>query len=186
MDKSLTRRSLAQRAIGREKHHCFLVASWMGLVAVTTGTSIHAQDTVLFEVTGDIVGGCSIQNDNATIDLGQIPASALPSIGSFSGWKEGELISGGCTGVTEVVMTFSGNTDPNNPKLWAVTGGASGVGIELQSIDGQEAIPDNSSPVTWAPAAAGDGYKFQARYVRTGNVTPGQANGQATVNITYQ
>ncbi len=84
-------------------------------------------------------------------------------------------------------MTFTGPANASNPKLFAVIGGAAGIGIQLDQAGGaQQAIPNSSTPVTFAPAAAGGLYSFGARYVQTDDaIRTGPANATITVLITY-
>jgi|APAra7269096870_1048528.scaffolds.fasta_scaffold00541_15 major type 1 subunit fimbrin (pilin) len=131
---------------------------------------------------------CSLQTSNITIPIGTVDRSVFTGVGSVSPYSPNvALISAGCN-ATLVSMTFSGTADADNPKLFAVTGGAKGVGIELAKTGGGAyAVPnDTSKPITFTPAAAGQGYSFAARYVQTTTtVTPGAGDATITVLITY-
>lgn len=163
---------------------CTLLAGLM-----LTGAAF-AQDTgtATINFIGTIGGiTCSLQTANITIPIGPVIRTIFGGIGSASPWAPNEaLISTGCN-ANLVSMTFSGTADARNANMFATTGGATGVAIQLDVTGGgQTAIPNSSTPVTFAPAAAGSGYSFSARYVQTGPaVTSGQANATITVLITY-
>lgn len=149
----------------------------------------QATDTAHINFTGTISAPtCSLQTSNITIPIGNVDRSIFTSVGSTSPWSPNvALVSAGCN-TSLVSMTFRGTADAQNANLFAVTGGAAGVGIQLAKTGGaQFAIPnDTSHPVTFAPAAAGQGYSFAARYMQTtATVTPGAANATITVLITY-
>lgn len=162
---------------------CTLLA---GLMA--TG-SAFAQDTGTATI--NFIGTigaitCSLQTSNLTISLGAVNKSTFGGIGSASPWVGGDLVSNGCNAHL-VSMTFSGTADPNNQFMFAVTGGAAGVAVQLDQAGGaQQAVPNSSTPMTFTPAAEGEFYSFAARYVQTAaTVTPGVANATITVLITY-
>ncbi|WP_158543259.1 fimbrial protein [Dyella psychrodurans] len=168
--------------------HCALLAGLM-----VTG-SASAQDTAHINFVGTINGPtCSLSTSNITIPLGAVNKSVFTAVGSPSPWGPNvALVSAGCN-ASLVSMTFTGAANSSNPNLFAVTGGAAGVGIQLQQSNtsggagGGQAIPnDTTNPVTFAPAAAGAGYSFTARYVQSdATITTGPANATITVLITY-
>jgi major type 1 subunit fimbrin (pilin) len=153
------------------------------------GTAL-AQSTARIDFNGSISQStsCSLTTNNITLPIGDVEKNSFTGVGSTSNWSPNvALISGGCN-ATQVSMTFTGTADPNNPALFAVQGGAAGVGIQLaQSGGGQFAVPnDTTRPMTFPPAAAGQGYSFAARYQQSGaTITAGTANATITVLITY-
>ncbi|MFC3650402.1 fimbrial protein [Dyella humi] len=162
---------------------CTLLAGLMmtgSALAQDTGTA-----TIRFVGTIGAIT-CSLQTANLTIPLGAVSKTTFGGIGSASPWVGGNLVSSGCN-ANLVSMTFSGTADPNNLNMFAVTGGATGVAVQLDQAGGtQQAVPNSSTPMTFAPAAAGGLYPFAARYVQTATtVTTGTANATITVLITY-
>lgn len=131
---------------------------------------------------------CSLQTSSITIPIGDVDKSTFTAVGSESAYSPNvPLVSAGCN-ASLVSMTFTGRADPDNPALFAVSGGAKGVGIRLAKYDGTAfAAPnDTSKPITFVPEPAGQGYSFKARYEQTlGSVTTGPANATITVLITY-
>lgn len=161
------------------------------LVACVLSSSAWAQSTENAEirVTGRITGAtCSLQTSSIVIRIGDVDKSTFQGVGTHSPYSpDVALISAGCD-ASLVSMTFSGTADADDPTLFAVTGGAKGVGIRLAKTGGSAfAVPnDTSKPVTFAPAAAGQGYSFAARYEQTlDSITTGAANATITVLITY-
>lgn len=73
---------------------------------------------------------------------------------------------------------------PGTPNVLAVTGGASGVGVQL--LRNNAVVAYNSS--TRVSNAAPDtlNVAVAARYYRTGDIKPGRANATAVLQFTYQ
>ncbi|MFJ2989641.1 fimbrial protein [Collimonas sp. NPDC087041] len=129
---------------------------------------------------------CSITTPNLNFPLGSINKSTFTGIGSVSPWVTEKLVSGGCNATT-VSMTFQGTANVNNKNLFAVTGGATGIGVDLQSYDGYQAIPNSATAITWGPRGNGASYDFKARYMQSdAAVTTGPANAIATVLVNYK
>jgi len=86
-------------------------------------------------------------------------------------------------------MGFDGTADADNVNVFAVTGGATGLGIQLQGLDAANTIviPNSTTQlITWTPVASGATYPMRARYLQTkAAVTPGAANGSVTVMLSY-
>ncbi|MGP3065899.1 fimbrial protein, partial [Serratia ureilytica] len=87
-----------------------------------------------------------------------------------------------------------GNTPAGHPELLAVTGGATGVGVEILDNNGST-LPisqEVATPATVTVAADGDNpgaatFNLRARYKSFQDlVTAGQANSNATFTIEYK
>lgn len=166
----------------------FLKPALLAALCVLAGQA-QATDQVTFNVTGAIsVGTCSFSSTSVEFPLGTVDASTMPNVGDGSRWEERPLVSAGCSsGVGLVKMTFQGTADADNPQLFQVEGGAAGVGVELASYDNHPALPDNTTPIDWAPKPVGGVYRYKARYQRTRSaVVAGTANASITVNMTYE
>lgn len=161
-----------------------------GLVlAVCAAANVARAETAHFHFNGTISGPtCSLQTSDITLPIGDVDRADFTGPGSPSRWSPTvSLVSAGCN-ASLVSMTFTGTADADNPQLFAVSGGAAGIGIQLAKGDLLTfATPnDTNRPVTFAPAAAGQGYSFAARYVQTTqDITPGTADATITVLITY-
>lgn len=147
-----------------------------------TGT-YHLDFTV--NVTGTT---CSFASNTVDFPLGNVDADDMPVVGDGSQWVARSLVSKGCPGVAKVKMNFQGAATGSGNQLFAVAGGATGVGVQLQRVDDAlDAVPNSTTPMEWAPRADGGTFDFRARYVRTESaVTPGPANSTITVNLTYE
>lgn len=161
------------------------------LIGSLAASSALAQSTATINYIGTISEptSCSLTTRDITLPIGPVDRSEFGSPGSSSGWSPNEaLISAGCN-ATQVSMTFFGTADANDPSLFQVQGGATGVGIQLARTNNPNmvAIPnDTTRPITFPAAAAGEGYSFAARYVRTtAELTTGRADAAITVTITY-
>jgi type 1 fimbria pilin len=165
-------------------------AYWLPWAMISLGCVFDvavAQSTVHFNVTGSIVneGTCTFQNTEVPVPLGDVNKSVFTGVGTPSPWLEFKLVSAGCTDVSHVYMKYSGTAASGNSNLFAVTGGAAGVGVDIQTYNDQQAVP-NGATITWAPRAIGATYDFKARYMQTqSSITAGVANTTVTVSMTY-
>jgi len=145
-------------------------------------------DTADFKVTGKVLSGtCGFADETLSFDLGKVTAADFPNVGDKSAWVERKWIATAChSSIKNVFMTFDGVADSTNPKLIAVSGGAQGIAIELQSWDNVVAVPDNTTKMRWNRRDEGEHYSFKSRFVRTGTaLISGTANATLTVNLTY-
>lgn len=161
----------------------------IALAGSIAASSAWGAETAYIYFDGHISGPtCSLQTSNIEIPIGAVEKSLFTRVGTPSPWSETvPLVSAGCNAAL-VSMTFSGTADANNSQLFAATGGAAGVGIQLATGDHLKfAVPNSTNnPITFAPAAAGQGYGFAARYIQTTDaVTAGTANATIIVLITY-
>ncbi|MGC1548825.1 MAG: fimbrial protein [Rhodanobacter sp.] len=128
---------------------------------------------------------CGFQSGSTTVALNNHQVDEFTGVGSSTGWVQAPLMAGNCN-ANLVRMTFSGAADPNNPNLFAVSGGATGVGVDFQTFDNLQAVPNSGTPMIRDPVTAGSSYLFQARYMQTTpSITSGGANTNITVNMTY-
>ncbi|RDK95824.1 type 1 fimbria pilin [Enterobacillus tribolii] len=144
--------------------------------------------------------GCEISSSKSfAIDLGDAPMNAFPAIGSRYGGKDLEIQLKCDTG-TRLHAVMTDQSQPGNTSnILTLTpdSGASGVGIQF-FYDNQGTPlsfgPDLSSTGVlnqwFIKEAIRDGESIRvpltARYVRTGEVTPGSANGRASITFSYQ
>jgi type 1 fimbria pilin len=169
--------------LGHRRRAIAVLAGWMTLAS---GAALAQTGNAGINVTGSIIGAtCSLSTSNITIPLGTVDKSVFTGVGSRSPYGPNvALISGGCD-ASLVSMNFTGTANASNPNVFAVTGGAAGVGIRLlQSNTAAIYLPNNTYNFT--PVAAGAGYSFTACYVQTdATITTGPANTTITVLITY-
>lgn len=164
------------------------------MIAGSLQTANAAGGTVNF--TGEIVQStCAVVSgdQSKTVVLGKYPTSAFPKTGATSGAKAFTISLEKCE-AGDYTLRFDGNTPAGNPDLLAVTGGASGVGVEI--LDNNSAIlpitQDVAAPATVSIAATGTRpgsatFNLRARYRSFQDVvTAGQANSNATFTIQYK
>jgi len=164
-----------------------VIAGLATLFAVGSGAT-RAQDTASIHVTGSIVGStCSLSTSNADLAIGTVQQSVFQGIGTPSPTSNVGTIATdpNCTAST-VSMTFTGTVDPNDNTLFAVTGGASGVGVKLEGLSNagwQQAIPNSAtSPIVHVVGVQ----SFRASYVQSAvPLVNGDANASITVLVTY-
>jgi type 1 fimbria pilin len=148
-----------------------------------------AQNNGTVNVHGTIASGsCSIST--TPVNLGRHHSGDFRNIGTFTAWVPVPITSQGCSAdIVTMHMGFEGTADTDNSGLFAVApGGATGLGIQLQTADGSVTVIPNSTTnlVNWAPLATGGIYAMRARYVSTlPNVTPGDADSTVTVMLSY-
>lgn len=133
---------------------------------------------------------CAFAAKQVRFDLGQIDGSMLLSQG-YSAWANQSLVTTGCTGATEMLLTFAGAADESAPSLFRLdnkgAGAAGGVAVELRSVQPDEQALPNAAPMALPTTDEGRAYGFRARYRSTGEaITPGIANASVTVNVAYR
>jgi type 1 fimbria pilin len=132
---------------------------------------------------------CSVTADsiNQTVDLGNWNLRKFAAIGDGSDPKTFKIVSSGCdTSYTAVHFTFNAAADTNNADYFAAGGTVSGIGLDLQAINGTPTQVRPGKAVTFAPQyAVGSSYDFTARMVRTGNVVAGTVRAPVQVNVSY-
>ncbi|HTV87247.1 MAG TPA: fimbrial protein [Dyella sp.] len=134
---------------------------------------------------GAVVPTCTVATPSVTIPLGNIQATAMPSVGSFAG-SGTQNVSLNCTDNPAVTMSLTGTPVSGYSDVLALTsapGVAQGVGAQLLyngtplTINGSVSLGTAGSTLT---------VPISARYYRTGNLTAGSANAIGTLNFTYQ
>ncbi|UIF86640.1 fimbrial protein [Cupriavidus necator] len=167
-----------------------------GLLAQASYGALTVNQLVVAGSTNIVAPACTVQNTSVVVNMPTISASALPAAGATAG-QTGFNISLSCTGATAVTMTLTDAAQPGNTSssLSLATGSSAG-GVAYQ-------ILYNGTPVSYGPDSANAGNLNQfnvgtmagagamniplaARYVRTGTVTPGSANANATFTMSYQ
>lgn len=164
------------------------------VLSATASNAMAANGNVKF--TGEIVQStCKVvdKDQNKEVYLGKYPTTAFPTAGSTSGAKAFDISLEKCE-AGNYTLRFDGNTPAGHPELLAVTGGATGVGVEILDNNGST-LPisqEVATPATVTVAADGDNpgaatFNLHARYKSFQDlVTAGQANSNATFTIEYK
>lgn len=135
------------------------------------------------------VATCSFSTPNVVVPLGEHQTSEFNGVGTFTQpWVPFDLVATTCTAETSTIhMSFSGTVaSGGNPNLFAVTGGATGVGVDIQTTAGAQAVPNSTTPMDFPAQQAGGTYSFQARYMQSEpTIGTGSANANVVVGLTY-
>lgn len=134
---------------------------------------------------------CTVSPQSLAITLGDFPVSAFTHIGATTAEKAFTLnITCDDTVQPEVMISSANGYESSYPgvvKLTPENGVATGVGIEM-SFDGMLATFDqyeNTASLAYVNQTLQ--VPFTARYYQTANtVTPGTANGVATITLGYK
>jgi major type 1 subunit fimbrin (pilin) len=181
VSESSTHRPRRHKAVVIGLAFGWLLGSGAALAQTTGNATIH--------VTGNIAGGaCAISTPS--VDLHAHDPGEFTGVGVPTKWVDFSITSQGCTpDIVSLHMGFDGTADADNVNVFAVTGGATGLGIQLQGLDAANTIviPNSTTQlITWTPVASGATYPMRARYLQTkAAVTPGAANGSVTVMLSY-
>ena len=159
-------------------------------LAVSTMCQSASADTIL-NITGNIKASpCSVSlpSGGLNVDLGQqIIASSMADAGSSSDWKSFSIALTECpASTTEATMTINGTPDEVESDMYANTGTAGQVQIQLQSSAGAP-LGNAAQMVQSVDASRGTTFEMLARaYSAEGSVTPGTLVRTAQVTFTYQ
>lgn len=154
---------------------------------VLASSTVFAQSTATINVTGSIIGGtCTLHTSNIALDIGSVDKSVFTGAGTPSNWSPPNTLIWDNCDATLISLTFTGTQDPNDARRFAVTGGATGVGIELAESGSLTSPFGPNSTTTVSPLNSAASLSLVARYVQTGiSVTTGQANTTVVALITY-
>lgn len=133
--------------------------------------------------------GCTVNNNNMSIEMGNVKKSEFSGIGSTpaSTNTKNVNISLACTTGTKVSLQVDGNIQNAANGVLSISnisGAAAGVGIQILYNNAPLAL---NSPLLIGTAATTMTIPLQARYYQTqSTITPGIANSFATFTMTYQ
>lgn len=189
----MERRYHARRALGLP-HVLGLLACAIG-VAGFTG-QVRAVDTANVTIRGTInAGTCDIAagDVNKNVTLPTVQVGDLPSSGAY-GFEPFTLTVSNCdAGLASAVFTFTGTQDATDPLRFknaddGMTGGATGVAVELESDDGVN-IGANGTNNSRAMAITNSQavLNLKAGYWRLPGAAlkAGSVTATATVNMSY-
>ncbi|MFP2237296.1 fimbrial protein [Pseudescherichia vulneris] len=164
----------------------------IGLLALAAG--VHAE-TYNLQLTGTILSRtCEVESTTQTVDIGQFSANTFPVTGSVSAAKSFDIKLTGCgSAATGTLISFTGNSDSDNPVLLALSdtstagGMATGIGVELLDSQ-QKTLAINSASAPFYALQPGDNtLSFSLRYKSTQDVvTPGNATAVMYFDLQYQ
>lgn len=168
---------------------------------ISSGIPFYGQAAgVQIAVKGTVVGStCTVSNSNAgnAIDLGNVGVAVLGSSNSAWIWNPFSITLETCpTNMTQAVITFSGQPDPNNGEYFintaAVTDGspdvASNVAIQIQEQQDSTTISNGGTMKALINKSTHKGqFDLKARMISPkGRATPGKVAGHIEFTIEYQ
>ncbi|EOZ7588165.1 fimbrial protein [Enterobacter kobei] len=138
--------------------------------------------------------GCTlIGASSLTIDLGPVPLSIFKGLDTYGPVAPVKNVYVDCVEGTQVTIRLDGVNDPIAYRYLKISnlgspGVASGVAIKLGYSEKAAVIPINNDFLLWSSTSGGTQVlRLTARYVQTlSTVTPGIANGTATLTIKYR
>ncbi|MEH0888286.1 fimbrial protein [Enterobacter sp. UNJFSC 003] len=163
----------------------------MLLLAAVVLSSPASADTQL-NITGNIKASpCSLDlpAGGLNVDLGQnILASSLAEAGSSAAWSPFSIVLSECpVSTTVATLTLNGTPDEVETSMYANTGTASQVQIEVQDTEGTTLGNAAQLQKNIDSASRGTTFDMRARvHSAQGNATAGTVVGTMQVTFTYQ
>jgi len=145
-------------------------------------------------ITGTVTtDSCVVNTDsqNMNVPLGDVVTGQFVRAGDTSPGQTFVIKLTDCDeGVKGAMITFSGNTDPDNPDLLQISqaaDSAGGIGVEVIDKNTGDAIALGEATATQGLTAGENTLPYQLRYKSTqGTVTAGSANAVMYFDIAYQ
>lgn len=179
------------------RSHCALFA--MGLMLCPEINACADDLAYNLEFTGTIVAqtcDIDISSLSQSIDLGQFAVGDFPSTGTTTKFKPFNINLKNCSrGITGAKIWFTGEPDPDNPALLAITDTrmgsgsmlASGVGVEILNDDQDTVSINNADSVVYPLKAGRNTLSFYIRYKSTRpTVTSGNATAVMYFDMQYE
>lgn len=171
----------------------------VGLMLCQTRSASADDSAYNLEFTGTIVAqtcDVDISSLSQSIDLGQFSVSDFPSTGTTTKFKPFNINLKNCSrGIAGAKIWFTGESDPDNPALLAITDTgmgsgsmlASGVGVEILD-ENQDIVSINNADSAIYPLKAGrNTLSFYIRYKSTRpTVTSGNATAVMYFDMQYE
>jgi minor fimbrial subunit len=165
--------------------------SMLAILVMAVGHKMALADPVSINITGNVVSSpCVVNNNNndLAVNLGtSIQAYTLATAGAGTTPATFNLALTSCpVGTGSVKVTFTGTSDATQPTMYANTGDAGPLAVEL-SQQGTGTILGNTSTLTQTVQADRTvTYALSARAVTaTGLATPGSIVAVVQANFTY-
>lgn len=155
---------------------------------------VGAREIINYVWTGSVVvtptaPTCVVTTPSVQVPLGGVPALALASGPSASLPFDIKLSCSGGNGgrTTAISVTLTDATNPaNRSKLLSLTRGSTAAGVAIEVLKDGGVLGYGEKWGAGNTAGGPVSIRLAARYVRTGPITSGSANGQATFTMSYQ
>lgn len=169
------------------------------LTAIALATVAFSAHAMAADGTIDFVGNvvantCVINagSQNLTVNMGNVPASALATAGQMAGQTQFAISLTGCTGsATKVAAKFeSGQADLTSGHLNLSAAADVAQNVQVAIFDSSNVENKFGQPVpasSFQTLNSGNAtLNYSAWYIATGTATTGSANAQTTYTLSYQ
>jgi len=175
------------------------VMSVLAASLFTTGAFADASpSTTDINITAKVVDAtCTAGWDTSgvSLDLGSVSTSSLAAKGDIGASKPLTLTLTGCTGMTKVHLSATGNKDSDDSTAFSNSGTAKGVAVQLFGGEGQstQLLPQDSTQTADYTIKDGNAtLALLAKLERTTDASDeeafaaGTVVSKATLNLTYE
>lgn len=166
----------------------------MLLTVALLSSCAMADEGVSLNITGTVRDNtCSVSSDDQSknVSLGEVSSRQFEKVGDMSPVQPFTLLLEKCSAeINGVTVVFSGQTDPDNPQIFAIdngAGNASGIGVGIYD-QSRTLLPVGETSVSYSlpPGQTSLSLQFYARYIATkDHVVSGNANATATFVVNY-
>ncbi|CNI11569.1 putative mannose-resistant/Proteus-like fimbrial protein [Yersinia aldovae] len=162
------------------------------LLVAVVGMICHTTQAADLSVTGHVVASpCNVDSGSVSkdIDFGQLRSTDLKTAGSTSDWQAFQIKLTNCPlSTNKATATFSGTPATENNTLYANTGTAENVAVQMaQDSDKAKVLGNGSSMTVDIDARHNAVYDLTGRLLSVaGNTGPGTFSSVVQMNFTYQ
>jgi type 1 fimbria pilin len=168
--------------IGNISNVSFINLMSVGITGGVTSVMGATQHITIRSVTST----CNVSTTTVTIPLGNVYSDVFTDIGTTSPTSPNYSLGLNCQGSPVINMSVSGTSVPGNTGVFGLapaSNTASGIAVQLFRngtlvTPGQKVVVGNGGDSTFM-------IPFAARYIRTGDVSPGSANANMVATFTY-
>ncbi|HEN3580541.1 TPA: fimbrial protein [Yersinia enterocolitica] len=165
-----------------------LLGFWILAVAVNTALA----DPVVVNITGKVKASpCTVDTNSVSqsVDFGQQRSTDLKEAGTATPWQSFQVNLTNCpAGTRTATVTFAGPVSADDATLYANTGEARNVAVQVAQNVNKGIIQGNGSTMSVDVDAQHKAtYALAGRlYSVNGNTTPGTFSSVVQMNFTYQ
>lgn len=165
--------------------------SVLGLLMMVAGYNVALADPVNISITGKVVASaCDVDTASVSqnVDFGQVRLNEMAAAGNASDWKPFEVKLNNCPpATTSATVTFSGNPASNDATLYANSGTATGVAVQMAQAGDKSLVQGSGSQMNVAVDAQHNAiYALVGRLISSGNAVSGTFSSVVQMNFTYQ
>ncbi|MGL5389659.1 MAG: fimbrial protein [Serratia sp. (in: enterobacteria)] len=162
------------------------------LLIIAVGSMSWAVQATNLNIAGNVVASaCNVASSTISqdIDFGQLRSTDLKEAGTATDWKPFTVKLSHCPlSTSKVTVTFSGAPSADDAALFANSGTAENVAVQMVQDDNKAVIQGNGSSMTVKVDAQHEAnYALAGRiYSVNGNAVAGTFSSVVVMNFTYQ